>query len=478
MRRQHELDRKEREMLQERDRDRERDERETQRRMDADLAQRNFERERIEHNMRIPYPSRLAYGRLPDDSVISAQHLINAIITENISRPPDSRERFVSHGMYRMSDKSTNRYSSILQPLNPISRLQQAENNGNSHSPNIINVDVDSSSELSRHPSSISNLPAKNLKLNDITDAIIAKDPSFGLHHQQQGAYHLSSPHFGRTGFSNANTMSSKTPPSQSIAQSPSGMVQPMGQEQIIATDQWKINRRLQQQQQQKEEMAKTGNSQGRSTTPDDRHVIRMAQTPSPRNKMAYEPVSPPETSQHYHIQPKITMTPYDQRNVQISGHENPGGDANKIFNMLNSRIAEAMRNDDKYPNDHPERKDRRENDVIKSYERPRSGNSVPGNGVESGEKSPAGKRESPQVYISRPSSQPSNQPFPSSMFMYPFSALTIPPQATSGANPIISPKATSEIIDTNRQQQVPSAQHLESRQVLSEQYDALSDED
>lgn len=99
MRRQHEYnERKERELIQhqERERDRERDEREAQRRMDADLAQRNFERDRIEH-LRIPgYPPRLSYGsRLPDESVISAQCLINAIITENISKPQDPRDRYV-----------------------------------------------------------------------------------------------------------------------------------------------------------------------------------------------------------------------------------------------------------------------------------------------------------------------------------------------------------------------------------------------
>lgn len=81
-------------MIQERERDRERDEREAQRRIDADLAQRNFERDRMEQ-LRISYQPRLPYNaRLPDE--ISAQCLINAIITENISRPNDSRERFVS----------------------------------------------------------------------------------------------------------------------------------------------------------------------------------------------------------------------------------------------------------------------------------------------------------------------------------------------------------------------------------------------
>lgn len=90
---QHEYnERKEREMIQERERDRERDEREAQRRVDAELAQRNFDRM---EQLRISYQPRLPYSaRLPEE--ISAQCLINAIITENISRPSDSRDRYVS----------------------------------------------------------------------------------------------------------------------------------------------------------------------------------------------------------------------------------------------------------------------------------------------------------------------------------------------------------------------------------------------
>lgn len=319
--------------------------------------------------------------------------------------------------------------------------------------------------------------------MNDITDAIIAKDPSFGLHHQQVAAaaaaaaagapYHLPSAHFVRAAFSSSASIPSKTPPTQAPT-SMQSVLQPMGQEQIIATDQWNRNRRLQQQ--QKEEMAKSGagNPQGR-LTPDDRHVIRMSQTPSPRNKIPpYEPVSPPETSSVYH--PKMTIS-YDQRGgANVDGGEKAAGaEGNKLLNLFNQRIAEAMRNDEKYSNDHRNEgaKERRDGDVMKGYERPRSGNSTgPGNGVDNDDKSPAGKRESPQVYISRPSSQPGNpqyQPSPSMPFMYPYNALNIP-QVTTG--PIISPKPANEILDANRQ-------HMETtRQVMSDNYDALSDDE
>lgn len=80
------------------ERERERDEREQQRRVEADLAQRNFERDRMEQLRIAAYPSSRNHypGRHPEESptMISAQHLINAIITENI-RPSDSRDRFV-----------------------------------------------------------------------------------------------------------------------------------------------------------------------------------------------------------------------------------------------------------------------------------------------------------------------------------------------------------------------------------------------
>lgn len=334
-------------------------------------------------------------------------------------------------------------------------------------------MDVDSSSDLPRHTSSGTSLTSKPLKLGDITDAIIAKDPSFSLHHQQMGPggpYHLQPSHFVRQPPSGA--IPSKTPPNQN--QMP-GVLQPMGQEQIIATDQWKLNRRLQQQQQQKEEMAKNQNPQGRST-PDDRHVIRMQQSPSPRSKMPpYEPVSPPEAGAHY---PKMQLNYEQQKRMQMAAdqqqQQQPGADGNKLLNMLNHRIAEVMRSDEKYPNDH-DGKERRESDAMKGYERPRSGNSAgPGNGVD-GDKSPVGKRESPHVYITRPSSQPGNPPYPpsSSMpYMFAYNPLTMP-QATTG--PIISPKPTSEIIESNRQQQA----NLETaRQVMSDNYDALSDDD
>lgn len=94
-------ERKEREFLQEQ-RERERDE--AQRRLDAatDMAHRNFdrERERLEQARSLPYGQVWRPGpggRMQDEAIpFTAQCLINAIITENISRPQEPRDRFVS----------------------------------------------------------------------------------------------------------------------------------------------------------------------------------------------------------------------------------------------------------------------------------------------------------------------------------------------------------------------------------------------
>ena len=458
--------------MQEREREREKERDDAQRRHEADLAQRNFDRERYEQaqaqaqaqarhsfNQQVWRPG--PGGRMTDEAIpFTAQCLINAIITENIQRPPEPRDRFASNKPGGNGRNQDSRAESLwLQANRDAINQLRAENNGNSHSPNIINVDVDSN-DVARHPQS-SAIPQKNIKLNDITDAVISKDPSFGIHHHPPGAYLPPGQHFVR--YSNANSMPGKSmPPTQSHAPSQQQQPQPMGQDQIVATDQWKLNRRMQQQQQQKEEQAKgnNGGPQGRST-PDDRHIIRMAQSPSPRTKMAYEPVSPPDSGPHYYLQqqkPQITINANEQRKMQPGAQENaPAGDANMVLKFVHHKIAEAMRNDEKFEHEKDGRR------------------SLPGNGIP--ENDGDRKRASPSVYISpstrAPPQQQQQPPFQPS-FMYPFSALTIP---QAGANPIISPKAANELIDANRQSTAPP-QHLETRQVLSENYDALSDED
>lgn len=237
---------------------------------------------------------------------------------------------------------------------------------------------------------------------------------------------------------------------------------QPMGQEQIIATDQWKLNRRIQQQHQQqqqaKEDMKNAVAAGHGRSTPDDRNIVRISQSPSPRATTSYEPVSPPEA--HYY-----------QKQVVNEKKMNSGGPQDRppvidelsqnVLKHFNNKIAEAMRSSND-SNDHSNDGNKEGSIHVKSFDRPRSGNGIPEN---ENDKS-AGKRESP--YNVGPRQQTLQG------YMYPFNAL----QLSTGVNPpIISPKAPSEIMDAGRQQPVPP-QHLESRQVLSERYDALSDEE
>lgn len=342
--------------------------------------------------------------------------------------------------------------------------MANQDNNGNNHQSNIIKIDVDSSDrerERDRNPSG-SSIP-KNIKIADITEAVLAKDPAYGLLHHP-GMF-LPGQQFIRYG----------QPPKGAGGQQQSGppppMIhhQPMGQEQIIATDQWKHNRRIQQQQQlqQAKEDIKNAGAHGRST-PDDRNIVRISQSPSPRAKTSYEPVSPPEA--HYYQKQAANEKKMNQGGPQQQQQQDPGQPgsdehAKNVLNFFNSKIAEAMRNSNDV-NDHS-------NDgnkdggihVVKQFDRPRSGNGIPEN---DNDKASSGKRESP-YNIGQQQRQ-----LPPQAFMYPYNALTV----TSGVNPpMISPKAASEIIDASRQQPVPT-QHLEPRQVLSEQYDALSDED
>jgi hypothetical protein len=338
-------------------------------------------------------------------------------------------------------------------------RLQGAgENNGSSHPSNVIKIDVDGD----RHTPQSSSIPSKNIKIADITDAVIAKDPSFGLSTHPPSVYLQQHP---LTRYSLVPPP--KGPSPQQQQQSNLQMIHhPMGQEQIIATDQWKLNRRIQQQQAKEDLKSSNSGPQGRST-PDDRNsIIRISQSPSPRAKTSYEPVSPPEPGHYYQQKPAVTI---NERKMTQSGpppSDGQSGEPNNVLKFFNSKIAEAMRSSEDL-NDHGNDAKDGNAHMVKSFERPRSGNGIPDS---DSDKSSSGKRgESPYSQQGRPPTHPP--------IMYPCSALTFP---QVGFNPIISPKAANELIDANRQSAATAQQpqHLDSRQVLSEQYDALSDED
>lgn len=159
------------------------------------------------------------------------------------------------------------------------------ENNGKSQSPHVIKIDLDSDSSqppISRpNTSSASSTSVKNITIGQITDSVIAKDfatssllshrPPYGslYHHEAQQP-----------------PVSMGAPDQQWIRRLPPGV--PVSQQQSMPP-----------QQQHSSKDPKEG--AGRVPTPDDRQIIRMAQTPSPRakggasNMPMHEPVSPPD---------------------------------------------------------------------------------------------------------------------------------------------------------------------------------------
>ena len=219
--------------------------------------------------------------------------------------------------------------------------------------------------------------------------------------------------------------------------------------------------------QQQKEELHKPGNNgppPGRST-PDDRHIIRMAQTPSPRNKMAYhEPVSPPETQQQQQQQQQQQHFYQPPAQITISAAAAANEQRNRQHQFVldcyvKNRIVEAMRTteDEKrgleQQNHHKDKEDRGSPGEMVIDERPQS----------AGE-----KKEHPNMFQGRPGSQPHHQQFQTSTYAYPYSALNV----SAGAPITISAMASAEALDSR-----PNTM-MESKPLLSAKYEALSDED
>lgn len=159
------------------------------------------------------------------------------------------------------------------------------ENNGKSQSPHVIKIDLDSDSSqppiirpsASSAASSSSSTSVKNITIGQITDSVIAKDfatssllshrPPYGSLYHHQHHHHEGQP---------PPPVSMGAPPDQQwIRRVPVSQQQSMPPQQHSSKD------------------AKEG--AGRVPTPDDRQIIRMAQTPSPRSKPMHEPVSPPD---------------------------------------------------------------------------------------------------------------------------------------------------------------------------------------
>lgn len=285
-----------------------------------------------------------------------------------------------------------------------------SDNNGKSISPNVINIDID--------PNGTPNASTvAKIKLGDLAESIITKD-------------------YGPTPF-------------QSLRPSFSQQYQ----EPISSSEQWKQNKRMQ----QKEDiLSKISMSSETVAISDDRQVIKITQSPSPRQRNVFhEPVSPTDSQIFFH----------DKRNLPA-----PVSQEFTLDCYVKSRIAEAMRTEGDKRSDEGELKGSHHSEHnIKTNLQEQSMMNVMNQTITIG-----GKDEPTS------SANASITPF------YPYSALNM---VASGAQ-ILSPNVLSESnLESDNAANVQSkstisqislqGSHLaEPKPLLSAQYEALSDED
>ncbi len=263
-----------------------------------------------------------------------------------------------------------------------------------------------------------------------------------------------------------------------------------------MTPEQWKFNRKMmhqaqqqqqhqqfqqqmqaqqQQQQKQKEEIQIRNNSNPGSmgrppsgpSSDDGRHVIRLAQTPSPRSK--HEPISPPETNAPPHFYPLMDHRGNLQPgHPQLQHHQQNKAPQSSTFMMeryVKNRIVEAMRTEDGQGQEKDQQKSQKDDDE----DRPKS--SGPANPSKS-----SAKLESQQHHLIYPTSRGSQQQPPQ---FYPFSALNVSAASGQGAgNPLPVPVQIKTSV-ANENSGGPGQNQMDNqRPLLSDQYEALSDED
>lgn len=335
-------ERVERERDNERERDRERDcdYRERERREQEFREQRD--RERVERHQELDERRRKQHfdgflperrdrsieiigGRSTSDGSLTAANLIDAIITHQISQttiepPPLPSSRDLHRSPY-------------FPPGNHRSLTTQLNNSENktskSLSPNVINIDIDSDSLLvhqnRREGISGNSSSVKNITLGELTESIITKDYS-----------------------PNPSPYLALRPPL--ISYSTAGTT---GVETIVMAEQWKSRRPSAVTTPSKEEQLhrqETLKGPGR-LTPEDRHIIRLAQSPGPRGKF-HESVSP-EASHFFHLGTPVSRV----GSVGVGGNVGnagsgpltvSGGRDNFALDFyVKNRIVEAMRTED-----------------------------------------------------------------------------------------------------------------------------------
>lgn len=239
-------------------------------------------------------------------------------------------------------------------------------------------------------------------------------------------------------------------------------------QDSIVTTDQWKYNRRMQQQkeeqQQQQQQPSSNKNTSGRSSVPDERQIIRMAQPPSPRNKQFHESASP---DGHFYQIAAPTMQNIN-RTVQP-----PAQSPHHQFALhcyVKNRIVEAMRTQEEKRADETSAHDRRI--TPQSHHKDNDRSSTPGEMIID-EDIPAST--SIEHHNTQYTSQPPVTSFaPTATYTYPFNALNVTGTGSVQLSQSMAPSAQQ--IDEQKRNQHNSQQ--EPKPLLCSQYEALSDED
>lgn len=219
--------------------------------------------------------------------------------------------------------------------------------------------------------------------------------------------------------------------------------------QQDLYSEQWKQTKRMNV---QKEDIQHKSNPtlDDLGSSSDDRQLLKMTQSPSPRQRYGFhEPVSPPD-SQVFSVDKRISLHPPSQEFA--------------LDCYVKSRIAEAMRTEG------DKRIDERE---LKIHTQDQNTNLQEPQSIVTGSHS--------KMEHTTCSTVPMTSYAPT-VYAYPFSALNM----VSGGNSLLSPKQESIIESDSTSSknlssgQLPShtLQVTEPKPLLSAQYEALSDED
>jgi hypothetical protein len=414
--------------------------------------------------------------RQTQDSCITTGSLIDAIIAHSINstseHPPTRGGGGIVGGV--PDPLRNNFFAGRQEHAHVIS-----ENNGKSHSPNVINIDLESDSPQAR---STGNVITRSIKLGELADSIIAKDFS-----------------------------------QNPLPFRPSFVTYP---DSIAPPEQWKYRRHMAvkdeiQNKNQVERLTPEVSFDQQMNVhhepispPDKRQIIRI-QPPSPniQGMVFPEPVSPPAKRQIIRIQPQSPLAtsgmafsdiiPSPEDHFQSSGDRRsgpmqqstssvpPGGEF-QLDRYMSNKIVEAMRTSDEKlrqddgGNSGPGGPDRLQQQQQQQQQQ-NAGRNTPGDG----DKRMMNNDQQPNQQSQQQYSQPQPQSlttFAQSTYAYPFSALNVGATAAASLAAAASQsnqqpsKMSNSDGDNNQSRQ--QQQLAEPKPLLSAKYEALSDED